>query len=97
MVVKNVKTGELTEVHAPEDDGTFGIFVFIGFIPQTSILEGKLEMSQGYIVTDANMKTSIPGVFAAGDVREKGLRQVVTAVADGAIAAMQANDFIEGV
>lgn len=96
MVVKNVKTGELTEINANEEDGTFGVFCFIGFVPQSKLFEGKLEMNKGYIVADENMHTSVPGVFAAGDVRVKSLRQVVTAAADGAIAATEANRFIEG-
>lgn len=94
MVVENVKTGELTEVVADEEDGTFGIFVFIGFVPTTELFEGKVEMEKGYIVTDQNMRTNIPGVFAAGDCRVKSLRQVVTAAADGAIAATQAEKYI---
>ncbi len=97
MVVKNVKTGELTEVVADEDDGTFGVFCFIGFVPNSEIFEGKVSMEQGYILTDDDMRTNIPGVFAAGDVRKKSLRQVVTAAADGAIAAIQANRYVEGV
>ena len=97
MVVKNVKTGELTEIVADEDDGTFGVFCFIGFLPNSGLFEGKVEMDHGYIVTDADMHTNIPGVFAAGDVRAKSLRQVVTAAADGAIAATQANKYIEGI
>ncbi len=97
MVVKNVKTGELTEIVADEDDGTFGVFCFIGFVPQSALFEGKLDMKNGYIVADENMHTSIPGVFAAGDVRVKSLRQVVTAAADGAIAATQANKYLEGI
>lgn len=96
MVVKNVKTGELTEIIADEDDGTFGVFCFIGFTPESAIFEGKVEMKNGYIVTDDDMRTNIPGVFAAGDIRVKSLRQVVTAAADGAIAAVQANKFLEG-
>ncbi len=96
MVVKNVKTGELREIEANEEDGTFGIFVFIGFVPNGALFEGKVAMENGYIVTDENMKTNIPGVFAAGDVRVKSLRQVVTAAADGAIAATQAERYIEG-
>lgn len=95
MVVKNVKTGERTEIVADEDDGTFGVFCFIGFVPQSSLFEGKLEMQNGYIVTDADMHTSIPGVFAAGDIHVKSLRQVVTAAADGAIAAVQAGKYLE--
>ena len=94
MVVRNVKTGETTEIVADEEDGTFGIFPFIGFIPATDLFEGKVELEDGYIVTDEDMKTNIPGVFAAGDVRVKSLRQVVTATADGAIAAVQAEKYI---
>lgn len=95
MVVKNVKTGEITEILADEEDGTFGIFVFIGFRPNSGLFEGKLAMENGYILTDEDMKTSVPGVFAAGDIRKKSLRQVVTAVADGAAAAVQAGRYIE--
>ena len=95
MVVKNVKTGEITEILADEEDGTFGIFVFIGFRPNSGLFEGKLAMENGYILTDEDMKTSVPGVFAAGDIRKKSLRQVVTAVADGAQAAVQAGRYIE--
>ncbi len=95
MVVKNVKTGgELTEIVADEDDGTFGIFPFIGFIPATKLFDGKIEMEGGYIPTDDNMKTNVDGIFAAGDCRVKSLRQVVTATADGAIAAVQAEKYI---
>jgi len=97
MVVKNVKTGELTEIVADEDDGTFGVFCFIGFLPNSSLFEGKVDMEAGYILTDDDMHTNIPGVYAAGDIRKKSLRQVVTAAADGAIAAIQANRFIEGI
>lgn len=97
MVVKNVKTGELTEIVADEEDGTFGVFCFIGLVPNSGVFEGKVAMEQGYIITDDDMRTNIPGVFAAGDVRVKSLRQVVTAAADGAIAAIQANKYIEGV
>ena len=96
MLVKNVKTGELTEVFADEDDGTFGIFVFIGFKPNTEVFKGHVEMDEkGYILTDPDMHTNVPGVFAAGDIRQKSLRQVVTACADGAIAAVQAGKYIE--
>ena len=96
MIVKNVKTGELTEIKADEEDGTFGIFVFIGFKPNSDLFDGKVQMDERkYIITDDDMKTDIPGVFAAGDIRKKSLRQVVTAAADGAIAAVQAGQYIE--
>lgn len=91
MTVRNVKTGEVTMIHADENDGIFGIFGFTGNVPNTKLFENTgLEMDEkGYIPTDENMHTNLPGVFAAGDVRVKSLRQVVTAVADGAIAAVQ--------
>lgn len=95
MSVENVKTGEVTEVAADEDDGTFGIFGFIGYLPQSKCFEGILDMEYGYIKTNENMETNIPGVFAAGDIRVKSLRQVVTACADGAIAAVMAEKYIE--
>jgi thioredoxin reductase (NADPH) len=95
MVVKNVKTNEVTEIFADEDDGTFGIFVFIGYDPANKLVDGLVNMERGYIVTDDNMKTNVDGIFAAGDNRVKTLRQVVTAVSDGAIAAIQAEKYIE--
>ena len=94
MTVKNVKTGELTTVKADEEDGLFGLFGFIGYNPNSKLFDGVLDMENGYIKTDDNMHTNIPGVFAAGDIRVKSLRQVVTAAADGAIAAMQAEHYI---
>ena len=93
MTVKNVKTGELTRIDADEDDGLFGLFGFIGYNPRSELFADVLEMENGYIKTDDNMHTNIPGVFAAGDIRVKSLRQVVTAAADGAIAAMQAEKY----
>ncbi|MBQ4610109.1 MAG: thioredoxin-disulfide reductase [Clostridia bacterium] len=94
MVVKNTKTGELTTIEANEEDGIFGLFGFIGLLPNSEIFHGKLAMENGYILTDEDMRTDIPGVFAAGDIRKKSLRQVVTAAADGAIAAMSAEHYI---
>ncbi|MTK06891.1 MAG: thioredoxin-disulfide reductase [Hungatella sp.] len=95
MSVENVKTGEVTDIVADEEDGTFGIFGFIGYLPQSKCFEGSLDMEYGYIRTNENMETNIPGVFAAGDIRIKSLRQVVTACADGAIAAVMAEKYIE--
>lgn len=83
MTVKNVKTGEETVIEADPDDGLFGLFGFIGYNPNSKLFEGMLDMERGYIKTDADMHTNIPGVFAAGDIRVKSLRQVVTAAADG--------------
>lgn len=95
MTIKNLKTGEEREIKADEDDGTFGIFVFIGYNPATKIFDGVINMEGGYIITDENMKTNVEGVFAAGDNRVKSLRQVVTATADGAIAVIQAEKYID--
>jgi len=94
MVVKNVKTGEIRTVKADEEDGMFGVFGFIGTIPNSKLFEGHIDMENGYIKADEDMHTNIEGVFVAGDVRIKSLRQVVTAAADGAIAAMQAEKYI---
>ena len=94
MVLKNVKTGELTTYEADEEDGLFGLFGFIGMVPNSGLFEGIIDMDRGYIKTDDNMRTNIPGVYAAGDIRVKALRQVVTAAADGAIAAMQAEKYL---
>ncbi len=96
IVFKNRETGEITEHVADEEDGTFGIFPFIGYLPLGDIFKEKIDMDKaGYILTDADMKTNVAGVFAAGDIRQKSLRQVVTAVSDGAIAAVQAEKYIE--
>lgn len=89
IIVENVRTNEVTEIEANPEDGTFGVFVFVGLKPVTTLFEGKLNLENGYIVTDENMKTSVDKVYAAGDVRNKNLRQVVTAASDGAIAAVE--------
>ena len=94
MIVKNVKTGETKRIEADEEDGIFGLFGFIGYNPNSALFEGILDMERGYIKTDDNMHTNIEGVYAAGDIRVKSLRQVVTAAADGAIAAMQAEHYL---
>ena len=95
MLVKNVKTGEITTIEADEEDGLFGLFGFLGFIPNTELFaDSKLNMENGYIVTDEDMHTNIDGVYAAGDVRKKSLRQVVTAAADGAIASSQVEHYL---
>lgn len=94
IVLEDTNTHEKREIFADENDGTFGLFVFVGYIPKNELVEGILDMEKGYIVTDENMHTNIPGVFAAGDNRKKELRQVVTATADGAIAATQAEKYI---
>ena len=95
MTLRSTVTGETTVIRANEADGMFGLFAFVGFAPNTALFEGKVDMERGYIVTDEDMHTSVPGVFAAGDLRVKSLRQVITAAADGAIAAMQCAKYIE--
>lgn len=95
-VFKNKKTGETFEYFADEDDGTFGIFVFVGYLPINNLFKDIIEMNEaGYIKTNDRMETNIEGIFAAGDIREKTLRQVVTAAADGAIAAVEAYKYVE--
>ncbi len=87
--LKNLKSGEETVLEAD------GVFVYIGSIPNTQFLKGQVETDeQGYIVTDDRCRTNVPGVFAAGDVQERVLRQIATAVGSGAVAAMEANRFI---
>ena len=93
-LINNV-TKETSVYYPPKEDGTFGIFVFVGYQPQTDIFKNKVDMDKwGYILTDENMKTNVDGVYAAGDLRPKMLRQVVTAVADGAIAATDAEKYV---
>lgn len=83
------KTGEVTEYRAPGQE-YFGVFVFAGYEPATELMKGLVELNeQGYVVTDRQQKTSRDGVYAAGDVCIKNLRQVVTAVGDGALAATE--------
>ncbi len=86
---KNRNTGEITEYRPPEGD-TFGVFVFAGYVPATDLVKGIADLDQqGYVITDRNQQTSVPGLYAAGDVCIKPLRQVVTAVGDGALAATE--------
>ena len=88
--VRNVKTNEVTDL------ATDGVFVFVGQQPGSEPFAVDVACDEkGYILTDENMATNLPGVFAAGDIRPKSLRQVVTATADGAIAAMSAMKYIE--
>ncbi len=87
-IFKNNQTGETWRYDAPEND-TFGLFVFAGYVPRTELFKDVLNLSNsGYLITDENQKTNIDGVYGAGDVCVKELRQVVTAVADGAIASV---------
>ncbi|MCQ4636949.1 thioredoxin-disulfide reductase [Anaerovorax odorimutans] len=94
-VFKNNQTGEQSEYKVSEEDGTFGVFVFIGYQPDAELFRDQIELDpEGYILTDETMQTSEAGVFAAGDVRPKLLRQLVTATADGAVAATQAEKYV---
>jgi len=90
MVIENSKTGERTVV-----EGDFGLFIFVGYNPNTELVADQLKLDRGYIDADESTATDIPGVYAAGDVRKKAIRQVVTAVADGAVAAINAGKFID--
>lgn len=86
---RNNKTGEITEYRADEGD-TLGVFVFAGYEPETSLLRDIVKLNEySYVITDSNRKTNVDGLYAAGDICEKNLRQVVTAVSDGAIAATE--------
>ena len=89
---KNTATGEVTEY---KSEDSFGVFVFAGYAPATEAVKGIVELNeQGYIITDASQKTSAEGVYAAGDVCIKPLRQVVTATSDGALAATELEKYI---
>ncbi|MDE7042009.1 MAG: thioredoxin-disulfide reductase [Oscillospiraceae bacterium] len=94
LTVRNVKTGGLTVIKAAPEDGMLGLFGFVGYLPNTGLFADQLPLENGYVSTDTDMRTALPGVFAAGDVRVKSLRQVVTAAADGAIAAVQAERYL---
>ena len=91
---KNNKTGETWQYQAPDND-TFGVFVFAGYQPATSLFQDQVELNEtGNLIVDENQKTSCPGVYGAGDVCVKDLRQVVTAVSDGAKAATSLEKYI---
>jgi len=89
LKLKNVKSDELSELKID------GVFVSIGRIPSTELVKDQLELDKaGYIIADESTRTNLPGVFAAGDIRTKALRQVVTAAADGAVAAHFAEEYL---
>ena len=91
---KNNVTGEITEYKAKVGE-TFGVFVFVGYAPSSQIFKGHIEIGEGgFIPTNEDLMTNVKGVFAVGDIRPKRLRQVVTAVADGAIAATSIEKYV---
>lgn len=88
--VRNVKTGEVSRID------TDGVFIYVGHTPNTELFVGQLELDDhGYVVTDRRQQTSVPGVFAAGDVQDAVFRQIVTAAGTGAAAAMEAVRFLD--
>lgn len=90
IVLENVKSGEISDLAVD------GVFAYIGFTPNIKDINGQVEQdSNGFIITDSTMKTSVEGVFAVGDVRNTPLRQVITASADGAVGAVYAGKYIE--
>ena len=89
LLVKNVKTGE------QENLGVQGVFVAVGLVPDNKVFEGQVTLDPaGYIAAGEDCKTNLPGVFAAGDTRTKGVRQIVTAAGDGAVAAAEAGGYL---
>ena len=89
ITLQSTKTGEREQIEVD------GLFISIGRSPETALFAGQIALENGYILAGEDTKTSIPGVFAAGDVRKKALRQIVTAAADGAVAAHFAEEYIE--
>jgi len=91
---RNTVSGEGWEYQPPHGE-TFGVFVFAGYVPATALFQNQLELDgQGYVITDSNGKTNLEGVYAAGDIRQKVLRQMVTATADGAVAATELERYV---
>lgn len=95
LVTYNNLTKEYSEIHPNDGDKDFGLFIFIGYVPNTEIFEGQVKLDRGYILADAKMQTNLDGVYAAGDVVKKDIRQVITAASDGAVAAVNAEKYIE--
>jgi len=89
ITLQSTKTGEREQIEVD------GLFISIGRSPETALFAEQIALENGYILAGEDTKTSIPGVFAAGDVRKKALRQIVTAAADGAVAAHFAEEYIE--
>lgn len=94
ITFRNNQTGETsTETF---EEGSFGVFVFVGRVPATQLIRDLADLdASGYVITDERMATRTPGLFAAGDVRRKSLRQIITAAADGAVAATSAAEYLK--
>ena len=90
LILKNVKTGNDSPLNVD------GMFLYIGFLPDTINIDGLNKDESGYVITDENMKTNIEGLYAAGDCRSKNLRQIATAISDGAIAAVSIGKYLDG-
>ena len=91
---KNTETGEITEYRAEKND-FFGVFVFVGYSPDTELVKDIIELNEyGYIITNPELKTNIDGIYAAGDVCIKPLRQIITATGDGALAATELEKYV---
>lgn len=91
----NNATKEEFEYRLKEGDMAFGVFIFVGYVPQSDLFKEAVKLDKyGYMTTNENMETDVAGVYAAGDIRPKSLRQIVTAVADGAIAATTAEKYV---
>lgn len=94
LKAKNTKTGETWEYRPPTGE-SFGLFVFAGYEPETKLVKNQIQLdASGYVITDMNCKTNLEGVYAAGDVCVKNLRQMVTATSDGAIAATELERYV---
>jgi thioredoxin reductase (NADPH) len=87
--VRNAKTGENSVIEAD------GLFMYVGTVPGTKLFAGQIELDErGYVVTDRHQRTSVPGVFAAGDVQSPDFRQIVVAAGSGAVAAIEADRYL---
>lgn len=89
VVLRNLDNQEFEEIAVD------GVFVAVGRNPNTDLLDDQIKLDNGYIIVDENMQTNITGVFASGDINRKKLRQIATAIADGAIAGTSASVFVK--
>lgn len=94
LSIRNKKTGELRVVKK-DQEGPLGVFVYVGNNPKTEFLGDLVEMEAGFVITNEKQETSVPGIYGAGDIVKKKIRQVVNSAAEGAIAAMNASEYIE--